>query len=558
VSRINHQPTDRDKATWKRVALFALIGIWLLSGIVGRDPWKPDEPIFVGILHSMFVDGGDAWWSPQIGGYALAGDTPFIHWINAALAWLPMQFLALHEAARFSSVVWTGIAAFGLAAATSRWSGGHISYLTAIIFIGCLGLYDRAHTYTPEVALLASVAIALYGMAELAKHSSRATALLVVAGVIAFMSHGALGLSLVALPIFALAFAPVLSMHRIALFRASLFTLVLCALLVAAFALRAPEAFQDWLDAGAGISFSDRERFAPQAYLIAILWFVWPAWPIAIWTLVLRGRGFAGGWQRAEIVAPVGFLIVGFVALNALVDQRTVYTIVFVPPLVLLAAFGVDTIRRTWYAMIDWFGILVLGIASAIVFLASVALYVKWPANIATWAAKYVPDFAAPLPWFGYAIALIAFLIWVVLVQPAHQHSRRALINWAGCVTFLWVVAQALLIVPADYRTSHRGVFEAINKQWPTTGCVNGIKLPSSHIAMLDYTVSRRVEVVESVDEVSCDYLLIVRDRKDTEPDDTSGFVTLYSGARPGDRSEKIELLRRANARATTTPESKS
>jgi 4-amino-4-deoxy-L-arabinose transferase-like glycosyltransferase len=68
VSRINHQPTDRDKAPWKRAALFALIALWLVPGIFGRDPWKPDEPIFIGILHSMFVDGGNAWWSPQIGG----------------------------------------------------------------------------------------------------------------------------------------------------------------------------------------------------------------------------------------------------------------------------------------------------------------------------------------------------------------------------------------------------------------------------------------------------------------------------------------------------------
>jgi 4-amino-4-deoxy-L-arabinose transferase-like glycosyltransferase len=557
VSRINHQPTDRDKAPWKRVALIVLIAIWLLPGIFGRDPWKPDEPIFVGILHSMFVDGGDAWWSPQTGGYVMGGETPFIHWLNAALAYLPMQVLPLHTAARVSSVFWCAVAILSLAFAASRWSAGHVSYLAAIVLIGCLGLYDRAHAYTPEIALLAAISLALWGIAELADRHNRATWLIGLAVLLAFMSHGSLGFLLIALPTFALMFAPVLSMHRVALARAIVLALALCALLSGAFALRAPESFSDWLNAGAGLSLFERERFAPHAYVIALLWFAWPAWPIAVWTLVLRGRGFAGGWQRAEIVVPVVFFTIGFIVLNAFAEQRTIYTIVFLPPLVLLAAFGVDTIRRTWYAMIDWFGILVLGIASVLVFVASVALYAKWPVNIATWAEKYVPNFSAPLPWFGYGIALIAFLIWLVLVQPAHQHSRRALINWAGCVTFVWIVAQALLVAPADFRSSHRSVFQTIDKQWPASGCVNGIDLPASHIAMLDYTVGRRVDVVDSMADVTCEYLLIVRERHDRAPEDTSGFATLYSGARPGDRGEKIELLRSTNARAANPTESK-
>jgi 4-amino-4-deoxy-L-arabinose transferase-like glycosyltransferase len=551
---ISHQPTDRDKAPWKRVALFALMAIWLFSGIVGRDPWKPDEPVFVGILHSMFERGGDAWWAPQIGGYSLAGETPFIHWLNAAIAWLPSHVLALHEAARFSSAVWTGIAALCLALAARRWSAGHVSYLAAIILFGCLGLYDRAHSYVPEVALLAAICVALYGIAELSHRSNAATALVAAGGLLAFMSHGLLGLLLVSLPSLALAFAPVLSMHRVALVRAFGLVILLCGLLTAAFALEAPDAFSDWWRAGAGIAIDERDRIAPQAYVIALLWFAWPAWPIAVWTIVLRARGFAGGWQRAEIVAPIVFLAVGFVTLNAAAEQRTLYTLIFLPPLVLLAAFGVDTIRRTWYAMIDWFGILVLGIASLGIFLVSVALYAKWPPYVAAWADKFVPNFSGTLPWLGYAVALIAFLIWIALVQPAHQHSRRALINWAGCVTFLWVVAHALLVEPANHRSSHRGVFTALNAHWPSEGCVNGINLQTSHLAMLDYMVNRRVELIETPSEANCDHLLVVHERRDRASIDTTGFVARFNGSRPGDRSEKIELLQRASA----TPESKS
>lgn len=549
---ISHTPTDRDKAPWKRVALFALFAIWLGTGWLGRDPWKPDEPIYVGILHSMLASGD--WWSAHIGGYALEGETPFIHWLNAAITWLPRQFFQLHEAARIASIAWVALAAISIALAAKRWSAGHISFLAAIIFFGCLGLYDRAHSYVPETSLVAAIALSLYALSVLSDHGARATGLIVLSALLAFMSHGALGWILIALPMLALAFAPIFSMYRVALFRSVGFSAVVVVLLTLAYAQRAPEAFATWWQSGAGIALGERSRIAPQAYVTTLLWFAWPAWPIAVWTLVLRGRGFAGGWARAEIVAPTVFLISTFLLINALADQRTIYTLFFLPPLAILAAFGVDTVRRTWYAMIDWFGILVLGAASIGVFVLSLALYLKWPPNVAKWAEKFVPGFAGELPWIGYIVALLAFLIWIALVQPAHQHARRALINWTGCVTFIWVVTQALLLQPANFVSSHRALLNALNEKWPASGCVDAIDLPVSHIAMLDYMIGRRIEPIDEIGEATCDHLIAVRNRGDTEPVDTRGYETIFSGNRPGDRSEKIELLRRIAA----SPESKS
>ena len=80
-------------------------------------------------------------------------------------------------------------------------------------------------------------------------------------------------------------------------------------------------------------------------------------------------------------------------------------------------------------------------------------------------------------------MALIAFVIWIALIQPAHQHARRAMINWAGCVTFLWIVAQALLISPANHIMSYRGVFSALDGKWPKSGCVNSVELSTSQAA---------------------------------------------------------------------------
>jgi 4-amino-4-deoxy-L-arabinose transferase-like glycosyltransferase len=546
--RINHLPTDRDKAPWKRVALFALIAIWLLSGVIGRDPWKPDEPVYLGILHSMLTVGGSSWWSPEIAGSLIDGDLPYLHWINAAIAYLPNLALPLHKAARVSSIVWAAIGIAAVALACRRWSGGNISYLAAIMTIGCIGLYDRAHSYVPDIAVFAAVAIALYGAAELAANVHRATLLLTLAIVVAFIARSALGFAVVALPVMLLAFAPVYSMHRVALIRAMVFGSVVCGLLLIAFALRAPGAFEGWVDAGAGLTFEERSRFAPSYYAVALLWFAWPVWPIAIWLVSLRVRGFAGGWQRGEVIAPAVFLITGLVAVCILAEPRAVYCLFFLPPFVVLAAFGVDTLKRTWYAMIDWFGILVLGTATIGLVLVSTGIYFNWPTPVARWIVRFVPGFSGDVPWFGYAIALLGFMIALALIQPAHQHSRRALINWAGCVTVAWLVAQALLVAPADHVMSYRGTFAAVDKVWPTNGCVNSIELAPSQASLLNYFFRRTTEPVDEIDEVNCPFLLMQRWKREPAAPSADQFKLMFRAARPGDSSEAYELYERISA----------
>lgn len=549
--RIAHQPTDRNKARWKAYALFALIGFWLCSGIVGRDPWKPDEPVYIGILQSLLDAvgspggaGGSAW-RAMVAGQPVDGEITLIHWINAPLAALLRAVMPLHEAARVTSVLWAALGIASLFAAARRWSGGHISFLAAIIAIGCVGLYDRAHTYVPDIAVFAASALALYGCAALAEAPRRATLAFVGAIVLAFAARSVLGYAVVATPMLLLAWAPVYSMHRVALVRALLFGTFLCAFWLLAFWLRDSAGFADWTMADFGLKLEDRDRFGPTFYAGTLLWYAWPAWPVAVWLVTLRVRGFGGGWQRGEVIAPLVFLFCAFTAIALLTDPRALFTLYLLPPIVLLAAFGVDTLKRTWYALIDWFGILVLGLTSLAIVLIASALYFGWPPMIAERAAEYVPAFTGHAPWLGYGVAMVAFLIWVALIQPAHQHARRAMINWAGCVTFLWVVAQALLIAPANHINSYRAVYSGVNRLWPTQGCVNSIELTTSQAAMLMYHYRRQSLPVESPEEAQCEFLLLQRYRNEPPALPQDAWTLRLRSNRPGDNHEAFELYQR-------------
>jgi hypothetical protein len=542
--RINHQPSDLDKAPWKRVALFALLAIWLLSGIIGRDPWRLDQPLHLGIVHNMLSFGGDAWWAPQSGGLLVESELPYLHWINAVIAYLPSLFIPLHEAARLSTVLWAALGIAGIAMACRRWSGGHISYLAAIMTIGCVGLYDRAHGYAPEIAMFAAVSMALYGAAELASSARRATSLLAFAIVLAFISKSVFGLTVLLVPMIALTVAPVFSMYRVVLIRAIVFGLVCALALTVMFALRSPESFAAWREANWDAVFESRTRFPPTYYLAALLWFAWPVWPIAIWLITLRGRGFAGGWQRGEVIAPVVSLLGAWLVTSLLSEARTVYCLFMLPSIVVLAAFGVDTLRRTWYAMIDWFGILMLAASAIGLVVVSTGVYFDAPHQVAVWIQRFTPLYRGTPPWFGYVIAAIAFVIALALIQPAHQHQRRALINWAGCVTFVWIVAQALLTSPAQHAMSYRATFAALNAAWPAQGCVNSMELAPNQAALLEYLSQRTTDPINELREIECAHLLIQRWKGEpTVPPDQ--FKLKYRGARPGESSEVFELYER-------------
>ncbi len=547
--RISHQPTDRDKARWKAWALLALIGFWLISGIVGRDPWKPDEPVYIGVLQSLLAAaaGDSAWWTPTVAGVAIDGDIILIHWLNAPFVLLAKLVLPLHEAARVTSVLWAAIGITSLALAARRWSGGHISYLAAIITIGCIGLYDRAHSYVPDIAVFAAVALAIYGCAELAAAPRRAVALLAAAVVTAFAARSALGYLTVATPIVLLCFAPVYSMHRVPLIRALVIATVVCALWIVAFSIRDASGFLAWFEADFGLKLEDRERFGPTFYLGTLLWFAWPAWPVAVWLISLRARGFGGGWQRGEVIAPVVFFIAGYVVVAATTEPRAVHALYLLPPVIMLAAFGVDTLKRTWYALIDWFGILVLGLTSLAVVIVASAVYFGWPPMIAERIISYALGFKGSAPWLGYGIALLAFVIWIALIQPAHQHARRALINWAGCVTFLWVVAQALLISPVNHIMTYRGVFSELSARWPAQGCVSSVELSTSQAAMLRYLTGRETDPVEAAAEANCRFVLLQRYRGEPIPLPEPEYLLRFRGNRPGDNAEAFELYEKVS-----------
>jgi 4-amino-4-deoxy-L-arabinose transferase-like glycosyltransferase len=136
---------------------------WLLPGLIGHDPWKPDEAHTFGVVYQLLQGG--SWVVPTLAGEPFLDKPPLFHLVAAACAWLFSIVLPLHDAARLSSGLWMALT-FGFVAAAARELNDERSgSLAVLLLLGCFGLVVRSHQLITDVAMLAGIAMAYYGCA---------------------------------------------------------------------------------------------------------------------------------------------------------------------------------------------------------------------------------------------------------------------------------------------------------------------------------------------------------------------------------------------------------
>ena len=112
---------------------------------------------------------------------------------------------------------------------------------------------------------------------------------------------------------------------------------------------------------GAGASGRTRGTRTPGASLRQLVWFTWPAWPLALWTL----------WRwRAPPVEPAHRVSARLRASSASGPASAMggsdrALMLGLPPLAVLAAFALPTLQRSTAAAIDWFSVFFFSIAAA-------------------------------------------------------------------------------------------------------------------------------------------------------------------------------------------------
>lgn len=276
----------------------ALWAIWIVPGLIGHDPWKPDEAENFGVVYGMVQSG--EWLVPTLAGEPFLANPPLVYWIAAAFAAIFSPPLEAHDAARLAAGVLVALSLLFTAGAAREFFGRGHGWIAAMALVGCLGLLVRGHLLTAELGALAGFSLALYGF-SLAANSSVRGGIAIGSGIgIAFLSSGIL--APLALSVVMLAGPLLLYELRNDRFGAGLFLAPLVAvpwLIVWPYLLNEhdPDLFREWfwqIEFGqfvprAGVS------IATSHFAAMLSWYAWPVWPIALWTL-LKGRPAA--WQR--------------------------------------------------------------------------------------------------------------------------------------------------------------------------------------------------------------------------------------------------------------------
>lgn len=542
--------TQRGARRLPQLALLALCAAYLLPGLFGRDPWRHADLIAFGQMAAM-ADGRTSWLAPALGG--VAGDTALLpHWLGAAAILLLQPLMDAPLAARLAFALLLALA-LALTWATSYHLaltdaaqplpfafGGEaepVDYAHAIAdasvlaLIATLGLLQLGHETTPELAQLACATLFLYALAAAPfrrwqPRLAAAAALPLLAGSGAPTMAVIIGLAGTEVCRRS-AYPAVQALRRWVLGATA--AAALLALLLGTWHWRASP--PQWGD------------------LLAIprqwLWFMWPAWPLALWTL-WRWRHYLGHRHLAVPLVVVGAGLAANLAMAG--SDRAL--LLALPGLAVIAAFALPTLQRSASAAIDWFSMFFFTGAAITIWVLYSAMQTGTPAkpaaNIAKLAPGFTPHFSAP----ALAAATAGTLAWLWLVRWRTGRHREAL--WkslvlpAGGVALCWLLTMTLLLPPLDYARSNRALVQRIAGHVRPGDCIAAPHAAPSLVAALEVLGSWRVDATPTATQGTCAILL--RSGVTTKAPAIAGWTLQAAVRRPTDRSEQTWIYRRPAA----------
>ncbi|MDB5764488.1 MAG: glycosyltransferase [Herminiimonas sp.] len=556
-----------------RWGLVALCLLYILPGLIRRDPWKTDDAAGFGIMWTMAHGGLQDWLWPHIVGLPMPEKGPLAFWIGAIFIKLFGGLLGDALAARISTIGFFLIGSLSVWYATyllgrrpeaqplrlafggqpePKDFGRTLADGALLIYLGCLGLLLHSHETSAEALQISLLAFALYATARLFEsHSMRAAMTLGITLGLLVLTRG--WLVPAALWIALLVLSAV--REKLVALRLVLISLP-CGLIVTAAWLLARHLvppFNESMSAGWMAWNIDQFNWPSWDRLVYLLkygiWFTWPAWPFAGWAVY--------AWRKQHkalhITLPLAF-IAAFTVLG-LFNPHSEEGILLplLPPLAMLAAFGLPTMKRGAINAVDWFSVMTLTMCAAFIWVGWIAKQTGWPAQIAKNAFKLAPGFKPEFNLIAMLIAASATIGWILLVHwRISRHPSvlwRAVVLSSGGVILCWLLLMTLWLPWINYGKSYAGVADQIASKLPPAGyCVNTNIGPAQRAS---FAYFGQVDFAE-FNQGRCDFLLLQdsmskKNSAQILKEFNGRWQLLWEGRRPSDRDERFRLYRRAD-----------
>ena len=542
-----------------RLALLVFCAAYVLPGLFGRDPWRGAELIAFGQMLSI-AEGRASWLAPSLGG--VPTDAALLpHWIGALAIRAGQGWLDPALAARLPftallvlTLVAVWYATFHLARSDAAQPlpfafGGEASpvdYARAmadgalLLLIATLGLLQLGHETTPELAQLAAVAGLQWALAA-APQRALTPRLGVLAALTLLAACGA--------PAMAMALgagALWLCWHTDDAGLRALRPWVAAATLLAALLA--------WLSGAWAWRVATAFDLPSLARLL--LWFLWPAWPLALWTL-WRWRGHL---SQRHLAIPLLGLVVALVTCVAM-DASDRALMLGLPSVAVLAAFALPTLQRSGAAAIDWLSVFFFSVCAAIVWVFYAAMQTGTPAKALATVLRLAPGFEPRMSWASLVVAVGATLAWLWLVR--WRTGRHRAVIWksvvlpAGGVALCWLLLMTLWLPLLDYGRSNRPLAERLVRHVPPGRCIATPQAPLSLVAALEFHGQRRVDATPNAARGVCPVLMLVlplrgpdmaRGAALAESQRAAGWREVARERRPTERNEAVVVFLRGPA----------
>jgi 4-amino-4-deoxy-L-arabinose transferase-like glycosyltransferase len=501
--------TQAGARRFPRPVLLLLCCAYVLCGFVGRDAWKSADMAALGYMVEL-ARGSAQWLSPTLMG--LPADNPAVlpYWLGAWMLqispdslngadWVVripfMLLLALAMMATWYGTYYLARSpqaqpvafAFGGEANPADYArvmadGGLLALMA------CLGLAHLSHETTPALAQLGFCGLFFFGVSALPYRRVQALVAVFI-GLVGMALSGAptlatlLGLGSAC--IHALDPAPEVSentapapqphMDSAALLIATLLAATLAWTLdLWRWKIELPHAqAADW-----------------NGYLQLLVWFTWPAGPMAVWTLWRWRHQLFRLHTSRHIALPTWFVTVCVCAtLTTGSSDRTL--LLALPALAALAAFALPTLKRQVAALIDWFTLLFFSGCGITIWVVWVAMQTGFPAQPAANVARLAPGFESSFSALGLGVALVATWAWGWLVQWRVGRHRAAI--WKSLVlpsagaALCWLLLMTLWMPLLNYAQSYTSFVQRTLDAMDETGCVETLGLSEGQIAAFQY-----------------------------------------------------------------------
>lgn len=563
-----------------RWVLWALCLAYVVPGFIGRTPWKANDMEAFGFMLNLAQSWGSdnvAWLKPTLLGQADSGAALLPYWIGAWAIQLAPKGMPMDTAAHLPFIVllaltlaatWYAVYALARTPAAQPVTfafGGEAKpadYARAIAdggllaLLACLGLARLSHEATPALAQLAFSALLFFALANLAR--KRWTALMCAAIAI-------FGLALSGAPALAMILgaggAIVIALHsghpqslRVRKVDVA-WVLIFC---LATAAISSGLDLWRWRVA-------TFQLFEFKAMTRLLLWFTWPAWPLALWTLWRWRYQLKSISANPHLSLPLWFTGVAIVTtwVSGLGDRAL---LIGLPAMATLAAFALPTLKRSVSAFIDWFTLLFFSVGALVIWTVWLSMQTGFPAQPAINVARLAPGFTLQFSMTAFILASLATLAWAGLVRWRVGRHRSAL--WKSMVLpasgaiLCWLLIMTLWLPLLDFGRSYAPLVNKVRSMMGATDCVHFFGLTKAQGAAFQFhghlkliPVSMRTEQKNS-EPSQCAWLIVDTQALSSfhQEVDASAWTQHATVRRPSDNNEDIVLFRALSPAVSTKP----